>query len=472
MAGGNIGSGVILDLSVLDGCPLEVNREGKTARTGSGVTLRALQAAALRAGLRLPPDPSSARFATLGGMASTNAAGPSSVAKGSVRRWIRSLELVTADGELLSLQRGAPPPPVGAVQRFLADAEPMLRNAADLIHERFPKVRKNSSGYALDAWLASGDLLDLFIGSEGTLGVITEIGWILEPIPAQRGGLLVGIRSLPELSSLVPDLLELAPAALEFLDASLLRFVESRSGIDRYTGLDGLLMMEFETEDPDTLEARIAAATALLSSRSVDLHVAMDSRSLDRLWGIRQAASPLLASMGESKRSLQVIEDACVSAVRIAEYVQAVRAAGTRHGMDLVIFGHFGDGNVHVNLQPDIATPDWEARIRAIFEEITETVVALGGTLTGEHGDGRLRAPMLEKIYGPEVIELFRVLKRAFDPDGILNPGIILPAPGSQALEPLKVGVNATAIPDPIELALRDIERTAAYSVSRLELSA
>lgn len=470
MAGGNVGSGLILDLSVLDGCPLAVSPELKTARTGTGVTLRALQAEAMRAGLRLPPDPSSARFATLGGMVSTNAAGPSSVAKGSVRRWVQSLELVTADGEILALQRGAAPPPVGAVQRFQSDAEPLLRGSADLVRERFPRVRKNSSGYALDAWLGSGDLLDLFIGSEGTLGVITEIGWNLEPIPALRGGLLVGIRNLPELSGLVPDLLNLAPAALEFLDASLLRFVESRSGIDRYPGLDGLLMMEFEADEPEVLQTRIAAATALFSSRSEDLHAAMDPRSLDRLWAIRHAASPLLASMGESRRSLQVIEDACVPPVRIAEYVQAVRAAGSRHGIDLVIFGHFGDGNVHVNLQPDIATPDWEARIAAIFEEVTETVVALDGTLSGEHGDGRLRAPILEKIYGPEVIRLFQAVKAAFDPDGILNPGVKLPLAGARPLEPLKVGTNAPAIPPDIERALREIEHTAAYSRSRLEL--
>ena len=470
MAGGNIGSGIVLDLSVLDGCPLTVDRERKIAQTGAGVTLRALQADAMRVGLRLPPDPSSARFATLGGMVSTNAAGPLSVAKGSVRRWVQSLELVTADGEILALQRGAPPPPVAAVERFVSHAEPMLRSALDLIRERFPKVRKNSSGYALDAWLVSGDLLDLFIGSEGTLGVVSEIGWSLEPVPPVRGGVLVGIRNLPELSTMIPDLLGLAPAALEFLDASLLRFVESRSGIDRYRGLEGLLMMEFETGDQEALKARIGAATALLSSRSEDLHAAMDPRSLDRLWGIRHAASPLLASMGESRRSLQVIEDACVPPTRIAEYVHAVRAAGSRHGMDLVIFGHFGDGNVHVNLQPDIAKPDWEARMEAIFEEVTETVIGLGGSLTGEHGDGRLRAPMLERAYGPEVVDLFRAVKRAFDPAGILNPGVKLPAEGARQLTPLKVGSKAPPIPGPIEAALRDIERTAAYSVSRLDL--
>ena len=466
-----MGSGVILDLSVLDGCPLSVNQEQRMARTGAGVTLRALQTDAMRAGLRLPPDPSSARFATLGGMVSTNAAGPASVAKGSVRNWVQSLELVTADGEILALQRGMAPPPVAAVQRFQAGAESMIRNAADLIRERFPRVRKNSSGYALDAWLSSGDLLDLFVGSEGTLGIVTEIGWRLEPIPPFRGGLLVGIRNLAELSALVPDLLDLAPAALEFLDASLLRFVESRSGIDRYRGLDGLLMMEFEADESQVLEARIAAATALLSSRSEDLHAAMDQRSLERLWGIRHAASPLLASMGESRRSLQVIEDACVPPVRIAEYVKAVRAAGERHGVDLVIFGHFGDGNVHVNLQPDIATADWEARIGAMLEEVTDAVVALGGSLSGEHGDGRLRAPLLERVYGAEILRLFQELKKAFDPQGILNPGVKLAATDARPLAPLKVGAHSPEIPSGIEHQLREIERTAAYSLSRLEIT-
>ncbi|HEV8612631.1 MAG TPA: FAD-binding oxidoreductase, partial [Gemmatimonadales bacterium] len=169
MGGGNVGPGVIVDLSTLDGSPLEVHAEVRRAYAGAAVTLRDLEEEAARFGLRLPPDPSSARFATLGGMVSTNAAGPHSVKYGSARRWVDALDLITADGEPLTLRRGAEPRQCAAVQRFNRDAAPALRAASETIQARFPKTRKNSSGYALDAWLKSGDLLDLVIGSEGTL---------------------------------------------------------------------------------------------------------------------------------------------------------------------------------------------------------------------------------------------------------------------------------------------------------------
>lgn len=470
MAGGNVGEGVILDLTVLDGCPLTVDPAARRARTGTGVTLRALQADAARFGLRLPPDPSSTRFATLGGMVSTNAAGPASVASGSVRRWVESLELITADGELVRLCRGVPPEPSRAVERFRREAEPRLRRAEATIRSRMAATRKNSSGYALDAWLASGDLLDLVIGSEGTLGVVTEIEWRLEPIPPHRGGVRAGVPDLEELGKAVPRLLELAPSALEFLDATFLRFIQA-AGVPTSPDWDGLVMIEVEGERRDHLEARIAAATDLLAALGGEVQHATEPRALAELWNIRHAASPLLAAMGDDRRSLQVIEDACVPVARLAEYVRAVRTAGARHGIELVIFGHLGDGNVHVNLQPDLASPGWEERVAAIFDEVSEVVLRLGGTLSGEHGDGRLRTPLLERAYGTELVELFRVVKRAFDPQGLFNPGIKVPLPNQPVLRPLKVGAGAPPLPEPIARSLREIERTAAYAVSRLELA-
>lgn len=470
MAGGNVGEGVILDLTVLDGCPLIVDPDARRARTGAAVTLRDLQADAARFGLRLPPDPSSARFATLGGMVSTNAAGPASVASGSVRRWVESLDLVTADGELIRLRRGVPPESASAIERFRREAEPRLRQAEPTIRSRTPGTRKNSSGYALDAWLASGDLLDLVIGSEGTLGVVTEIEWRLEPIPPHRGGVRAGVPDLAELGHAVPRLLELVPSALEFLDATFLRFIQA-AAVPASPDWDGLVMVEFEGDRRDDVEERIAAAAGLLGALGGEVHKAAEPRALAELWDIRHAASPLLAAMGDDRRSLQVIEDACVPVASLAEYIRAVRTAGTRHGVELVIFGHLGDGNVHVNLQPDLASPGWEERIAAIFDEVSEVVIRLGGTLSGEHGDGRLRTPLLERAWGAELMELFRLVKRAFDPQGLFNPGIKVPLPDQPVLRPLKVGAGAPPLPERIARALREIERTAGYAVSRLAVA-
>ena len=471
MTGGNVGPGVVVDLTVLDGCPLDVNREARRAVTGTGVTLQDLAAAAERHGLRLPPDPSSARFATLGGMVSTNAAGPRSVRAGSVRRWVEALELITADGEPLTLRRGAPPGPSATVERFQRDAEPALRAAEDTIRRKFPKTRKNSSGYALDAWLASGDLLDLVIGAEGTLGIVTRIEWRLEPVPAGYAGLRAALRTHEALAELVPRLLELGPSAVEYLDATFLRFAGAGAGKEEIAGNGGLLMVEFEADGAAPLTERLGEARRVLGAVSSDLKEAGDRRGLEELWAVRHAASPALARLGESRRSMQVIEDACVPVEALPRYIALVRAASERHGVEAVLFGHVGDGNLHVNLLPDVTRAGWEERVTAIFADVTAAVVRLGGTLSGEHGDGRLRAHALASVFGPEIVELFRLVKHAFDPSAILNPGVKLPAGVERPFASLKAGSGAAPIPADIEARLRLMEREAGYAVSRLDLT-
>jgi FAD/FMN-containing dehydrogenase len=177
----------------------------------------------------------------------------------------------------------------------------------------------------------------------------------------------------------------------------------------------------------------------------------------------------MLARLGESRRSLQVIEDGCVPLGAMPEYIGAVRRAAERQRLQVVIFGHAGEGNLHVNLLPDLAEPDWQDRVAAVFEEVTEAVIALGGSPSGEHGDGRLRAHLLERVYGAEIVALFRRVKDAFDPKGIMNPGVKLP--DQRPFGHLKVGDGAAPLPPRIEAGLREIERSAGYSLSRLELA-
>ena len=466
MAGGNIGAGVVVDLGVLDGAPLRVTADARRAIAGTAVTLRALEEDARRKGLRLPPDPSSARFATLGGMVSTNASGPRSVASGSIRRWVEAIEMITPDGLPLLLRRGEAPLATPTVERFRREAEPALRAAADRIRDRFPRTFKNSSGYALDRWLDSGDLLDLVVGAEGTLGFITRTEWRLEPVPREYGGVRAALGDIAELGEIVTELRTLSPSALEYLDASFLSF----TGVDE-GGVAGLLMVELEGEDQGEVASRTGEVSRILARYSEQIRTAADRRSLEALWSIRHAASPMLARLGESRRSLQVIEDGCVPLLAIQGYIAAVHRAAERQRLQIVIFGHAGEGNLHVNLLPDLAESDWRERVTAVFEEVTEAVIELGGSPSGEHGDGRLRAHLLERVYGPEIVALFRLVKDAFDPLGIMNPGIKLPAPDHRPFANLKVGDGAAPLPLWIEAGLREIERSAGYSLSRLELA-
>jgi hypothetical protein len=154
----------------------------------------------------------------------------------------------------------------------------------------------------------------------------------------------------------------------------------------------------------------------------------------------------------------------------MGEYIEVVRAAAARRNLPAVLFGHAGDGHVHVNLLPEVSRAHWESDIAALLDEVTAAVIRLGGTPTGEHGDGRLRAGTLEALYGAEIVDLFRLVKRAFDPLGIFNPGIILPS-GDPPISRLKVGSGAAPLPADIQRGLRDIELNGGYGRCRLELA-
>ena len=470
MGGGNVGEGVIVDLTGLPRL-LEIRPTERTAVTSANITLAELNTAADPHGLRLPPDPSSGRFATLGGMVSTNASGARTVRYGSVRRWVQAIELVTAAGEVLELRRGAPGDrSAETVRRIDAEVAPAVAAAHGLIAARFPRTRKNSSGYALEDWIASGDLLDLVVGAEGTLGFVTRIDWRLDPQPAHRAGLRVELRSLDDLVKVVAALLACEPSAVELLDRTFLELVSHTDIGEGRAGVEAILLVEIERDDPRSLRQAVARAADTVRPWAAAVDTALSAESAARLWELRHAASPILAGLPEDRRSLQVIEDACVPLERMGDYIRIVRRVTSARDIAAVIFGHAGDGHVHVNLLPRVGRAGWEQGVAGVLEEVSDAVLRLGGTPSGEHGDGRLRAGLLQRIYGDEIVGLFRRVKLAFDPLGILAPGVILPS-GEPAITRLKVGRQAIPIPDDIALALREIERTGGYGRCRLELA-
>ncbi len=470
MDGSNVGAGVIVDLTGYEADRCDIDAAGRRAFVSPAVSCGALNRAASAEQLRLPPDPSSAAFATIGGMVSTNASGARSVRYGSIRRWVDTLMLLTADGPL-DLARGRPlevDHPVSV--RWRHGAEPLIRQHADLIRERYPRVSKNSAGYALDRYLASGDLIDIVIGSEGTLGFITDVGVRLDSVPAYRGSLRVALRRRDDLVTALEAIRTQTPTTLEFLDRSFLRFVAGVVETPEHPGLlheaDGLLLADIESDDFDDMWQRGAAAVQAVGALALDTRLAIDAAEIDRLWAVRHGASPRLAGLRDGRRSLQLIEDGCVPVPRLVDYLDAVDAACAAEAVDVVMFGHAGDGHVHVNLLPDVTAPDWHGRVQRIFDRVSDAVLALGGTPSGEHGAGRLRAGLLERLYGPEVMDCFRAVKHAFDPQGLFNPGVIIPD-GAPPLARLKVGSDAAVLPPGTAEFLREVETGATWGVPR-----
>jgi len=474
MGGGNVGDGVVVDLT---GLPrkLEVDAARLRASTSASVTLGELNAAAARCGLRLPPDPSSGRWATAGGMVATNAAGARSVRYGSMRRWVDGITVVTADGITSTTGRNQARASAESplFDRFERLVRPAIERGAPSIAARFPRTSKNSSGYALDEYLASGDMVDLFVGSEGTLGIVTQVEWRLDAVPPWRAGLRLALRSLDDLAPAVESLRPLQPSALELLDQSFLDLVGSDATAGaglRFSGAEAVLLVELERESEAWLRSALSEATARARPLAQAVDTAFTWSAASRLWAIRHAASPILARLPETRRSLQVIEDGCVPVARMGDYIRSVRRASAEHRIPVVLFGHAGDGHIHVNLLPDVTRPGWEENVARLMDEVTAAVLALGGTPSGEHGDGRLRAATLEQLYGPEILELFRMVKQSFDRNGLFNPGVIL-SDGAPPVSRLKVGSTAISLPPDVEQGLREIERGGGYSRPRLELA-
>ena len=459
MAGGNVGQGVVVDLS--QGFRSIVpDWARRTVWVGTSVTGADVNQAARPFGLRLPPDPSSAAFATSGGLVATNAAGPRSVRSGSVRHWVEALEIIGPDGTTRRVRRGG-----GAGARFA-----LAPGQAELVRAHFPQTRKNAAGYALDRYADSGDELDLLIGAEGTLALITAVQWRLEPIPPDVAGVALGFGTVAQLAEAVPYLVALNPSAVEFLDRTLLEVVRA-AGADVPDGLEGLLLVEFERETAPAARAAVGDAVRGLRTSTAHVATAVDRGGLDALWAVRRLASPALARLSDTRRSLQVIEDGCVPLERLGAYIARIRRAAERRRVPVTLFGHAGDGHVHVNALPDVTGRWWSDALAGLYADAAELLLELGGTPSGEHGTGRLRAGLLERFYGPEVMALFRAVKHTYDPRSILNPGVIIPSADWAPFADLKVGPAAAPLPADIARRLRDTERQAAWGTSKLDLA-
>lgn len=428
MPGGNVGPDVVLDLTALD--RVDPVLDGRIA-AGAGAVAAVVDRHARAAGHHLPALPSSAPWCTVGGMVAAGAAGARSFRYGAARAWTAALEVVRADGSVERHARGEVPP---GGQPGAPPWASLRAELTDLPLPRPPRVRKNASGYDVHGFVDTGDPLRLLVGSEGTLAVITGVVLDTEAIPDARGVAVVGVPDVDALPSLAARAAETGATACEYFGRRLLE-LGGLIGDARLAGLDltaGALLVEYagtESEVDDGLAAwaeRSRSATA--------------PHDVDALWRLRHDASPAIARAAGRRRSIQFIEDAAVPVVALPAYVRGVEAILIRHGLEAVIFGHAGDGHLHVNPLVDLDRPDWRTTVGSVLDEVVDLVAGLGGTLSGEHGDGRLRAPLLHRVWGAAHVDAFRRVKQTLDPRGLLNPGVILPLAGQDPLAGLAEG--------------------------------
>lgn len=438
MPAGNVGSGVAVNLVPAFAEIGAPDLERRVLRCGAGANAAAVARAAAQAGLAFPPLPSSAERCSIGGMVANNAAGARSFRHGATRAWIEELDVVWADGSAARLTHADAP---AALRTLAAELSTSLGAPA----RGWPGVRKNSSGYALDHFLPAGDPVQLMVGSEGTLGLILGVTVRLVPHPPARAVLLVALPSLDLIPDAADTALRVDASACELFGRRLLELAMrgGHSLPDHGDAAEALVLIEVEGQ-PAEVDAALDQLRAWARSTGLTALEAIDEEERARLWGVRHAASPLIAAAAEDgRRSTQFIEDSVVPVASVPAYLRGLDRILRGAATEAVIFGHAGDGNVHVNPLVDLGTRGWRDRVRTILEETVDLVAELGGTLSGEHGDGRLRAPFLDRIWSPALAAAFRTVKRRLDPRGILNPGVIVPLAGQDPLEGLWTEMEA-----------------------------
>jgi D-lactate dehydrogenase len=353
-----------------------------------GVLNGDLQRALAAHGLFWPPDPTSADFSTVGGNLACNAGGPRAVKYGASRDNVLALTAVTGAGELIRCGSA---------------------------------TTKGATGY---------DLQRLLVGSEGTLALIVEATLKLAPLPAARQALRALYRDVESAAAAVARLMAQpqTPSMLEFMDDIALRLARAQmraatgdSDIPERVG--ALLMIEADG-DPDTLASTVAALMrAADGDGCLGVEPAADAHARERLWAARKALSPALRSLAPGK----INEDVVVPVSRIPALVAGVRAIAETRALPIVCFGHAGNGNLHVNLMYDPADPAQRERAQTAMAEVFALTLSLEGTLSGEHGIGLAKRDFMPQAIDAPTLTLMRAVKRAFDPDGILNPGKLLP---------------------------------------------
>ncbi|MDX3320982.1 FAD-binding and (Fe-S)-binding domain-containing protein [Streptomyces sp. ME03-5684b] len=416
IAGQATGTGVVLDFTRHMNRLVGIDPEARTAVVQPGLVLDRLQDAAAPHGLRFGPDPSTHGRCTLGGMIGNNSCGSHSVAWGTTADSVRELSVLTARGRRLRLGREWSGAPEGL--RELVDGE-LAR-----LRTGFPDLPRRISGYALDALLPEkgADVARSFCGSEGTLGVLTEAVVRLVELPRARALAVLGYTDEAGAAEAAAGLLPLGPLTVEGMAVDL---VPSTEGLPR-----GGAWLFVETGGDTEAEARARAEAVVRAADVVDALVVTDPGGQRTLWRIREDASGTATRMPDGSEAWPGWEDCAVPPARLGGYLRDFRRLLTAHELRGTPYGHFGDGCIHVRIDFDLLSEAGVARFRRFSEELADVVVAHGGSLSGEHGDGQARAELLPRMYGPETVALFERAKAVWDPDDLLNPGMLVrPAP-------------------------------------------
>ncbi len=440
MAGNAVGAGMVIDLSRFMNEVISVDPETKRAIVQGGVVLDDLQRLLVPYGLQFGPDPSSHSRATLGGMIGNDACGNHSVRYGRTVHHVIELEVVLADGNHLIAGRGGMREAVDGDTEAAARARQLntaLRTVANSnlgpIRLELGRISRQVSGYQLQHLLPENgfDVAKMLVGTEGSCAIVVAATISLVPTPLEALLIAVGYPDVATAADDVPIVLGYSPAAVEGMDESIVSTMRARRGHDSVAGLpDGSawLFVDLDGDDAAQITARANELVEQLRARGrlTDARIISDPGERASLWRVREDGAGLSARPADGGQTWPGWEDSAVDPANLPDYLRDLRALLDRHGRKGVMYGHFGAGCIHMRIDFDFNTPDAAAAMGRFVREAAELVVHHGGTLSGEHGDGRARSELLSVMYSPVMLNLFAAVKDVFDPDSLLNPGVIV----------------------------------------------
>jgi len=431
LAGGALGSGIILDFGKYNGI-IEVDLDRRLVQTRVGIVYDELNRALHNGGLFFPPDPSSGDTCQIGGMIANNSSGPRSVKYGLTSDFVEELEIYDWKYRKVILRKLEVDS--NEFKSFCTkypeynDIFGILSEKRKLIKERWPKLKKNSSGYNLlqvinDLDRGIFNLPALFTGAEGTLGVLTTATLRLLPLPPERLTVRLYFKSLVEAGAAVEKIMELGPSGLEIVDGSTLDLI-GREKHDIPKNAAGLLIIEFD----DDIKIKKAAFEELANRLNLASPPAYadDPKKAAPLWKARKAIVPTLYRHHPTKRPVALVEDISLLPKEIPGFIDYVTRLFDEQGLIYGIFGHIGDGNLHVRPLFDLNDPEDMKLADKLYYEIYNRVIELGGSTTAEHADGRLRAALVRKLYGADIYGIFRKIKSTLDPKKVFSPGSVI----------------------------------------------
>ncbi|WP_227376194.1 FAD-binding and (Fe-S)-binding domain-containing protein [Haladaptatus halobius] len=440
LAGQSVNEAVVLDFTRHMDALLDFDPEGRTARAQPGIVLGDLNRALADRDLKFAPDPAWGDKSALGGAIGNNSTGAHSLKYGKTDAYVEECEVVLADGTVTrfgevtidELREAADGDSLEA--EIYAEILRIVDEETEAVHDAFPQLKRNVSGYNLDRLVEEADdgsvnLARLLAGSEGTLAIVTEATVSLEPVPETKSMALLTYGSLNAAMEDVAPILDHDPAAVEVLDdvlVSLARDTEEfRDVVEMLPeGTDSVLLVEFYAEDDEDGREKVARLrNDREGNRALAAMEAHDEAERARFWKLRKSGLPILLSRTTDAKHISFIEDAAVPPENLPEYVAEFQQVLEENDTFASVYAHAGPGCLHVRPLIDTKSPAGVNQMEAIADGVTDLVVEYGGSVSGEHGDGRARTQWNRKLYGERVWNIFRDLKSAFDPDWLLNPG-------------------------------------------------